>query len=94
MVAVRKRADVDAKYLLTFYQNPDGDGDGSQLKESLYRLGSVFVELASKYYRDEGRRIKARIERKSSNPPELNIRYSFKVNHYQNLYHLPSFLVL
>lgn len=93
MVAVRKRADVDAKYLLTFYQNPDGDGNGSQLKESLYRLGSVFVELASKYYRDEGRRIKARIERKSSNPPELNSRYSFKVNHYQNLYHLPTFLV-
>ncbi|XP_021804548.1 trafficking protein particle complex subunit 11 [Prunus avium] len=82
MVAVRKRADVDAKYLLTFYQNPDGDGNGSQLKESLYRLGSVFVELASKYYRDEGRRIKARIERKSSNPPELNSRYSFKVAVY------------
>ncbi|PQQ15271.1 trafficking protein particle complex subunit 11 [Prunus yedoensis var. nudiflora] len=68
--------------LLTFYQNPDGDGNGSQLKESLYRLGSVFVELASKYYRDEGRRIKARIERKSSNPPELNSRYSFKVAVY------------
>ncbi|PQQ15276.1 trafficking protein particle complex subunit 11 [Prunus yedoensis var. nudiflora] len=91
MVAVRKRADVDAKYLLTFYQNPDGDSDGSQLKESLYSLGSVFVELASKYYRDEGRRIKARIERKSSNPSELNIRYlpdwAEALRFYEDAYH-------
>lgn len=46
----------------------------------LCRLGSVFAELAATYYRDEGRRIKARIERKSSGPTDLNIRYSFKVS--------------
>lgn len=44
------------------------------------RLGSVFAELAGIYYRDEGRRIKARIERKTSNPADFNIRYSFKVS--------------
>ncbi|XP_068330735.1 uncharacterized protein [Pyrus communis] len=82
MVAVRKRAEVDAKYLLTFYRNPDGGSDGSQFKESLHRLGSVFAELAGLYYRDEGRRVRARIERKSSNPADLNIRYSFKVAVY------------
>ncbi|PRQ47168.1 putative Foie gras liver health family 1 [Rosa chinensis] len=77
MVAVRKRAEVDAKYLLTFYT-----GEDSQLKQSLHRLGTVFAELAGMYYRDEGRRIKLRIERKSSGPTDLNIRYSFKVAVY------------
>lgn len=86
MVAVRKRAEVDAKHLLTFYRNPDGSSDRSRFKESLHRLGSVFAELAGLYYRDEGRRVRARIERKSSNPADLNIRYSFKVSSSWNLF--------
>lgn len=43
------------------------------------RLGSIFAELANTYYRDEGRKIKTRIEKKSFSSIELNVRYCFKV---------------
>ncbi|KAI3938082.1 hypothetical protein MKW98_018638 [Papaver atlanticum] len=77
MTALRKRAEIDSKYLLIFAQN-----DSSELKESLNRLGSIFAELANTYYRDEGRRIKTRIEKKNINFMELNVRYCFKVAVY------------
>ncbi|KAF6174165.1 hypothetical protein GIB67_033697 [Kingdonia uniflora] len=73
MIALRKRAEVDSKYLLVFLQNDS---------ESLNRLTSTLAELANTYYREEGRRIKARIEKKNVNSMELNIRYSFKVAVY------------
>ena len=43
------------------------------------RLGSIFAELANTYYRDEGRKIKTRIEKKSFSSIELSVRYCFKV---------------
>jgi hypothetical protein len=36
-------------------------------------------ELAANYYREEGRRIKTRIEKKAYSSPELSVRYNFKV---------------
>lgn len=45
------------------------------------RLGNVFAELANGYYRDEGRRVKTRLEKKNFSSIELNIRYCFKVSH-------------
>lgn len=77
MIALRKRAELDSKYLITFIQN-----DASELKQSLNRLASTFAELANTYYRDEGRRIKTRVEKKNTNSVELNIRYCFKVAVY------------
>ncbi|KAF5204600.1 Trafficking protein particle complex subunit [Thalictrum thalictroides] len=76
IIALRKRAEVDSKYLLNFVS------DASQLKESLNRLGSTFAELANTYYREEGKRIKARMEKKNTNSLELIIRYCFKVAVY------------
>ncbi|GLT26933.1 hypothetical protein SLA2020_019710 [Shorea laevis] len=77
LLALRKRAEVDAKYLLFF--NPD---DPFELKQSLSRLGTAFAELAMVYYRDEGRRIKTRIEKKAFNSVDLHVRYCFKVAVY------------
>uniref|UniRef100_A0A5B7A4W4 Putative trafficking protein particle complex subunit 11 n=1 Tax=Davidia involucrata TaxID=16924 RepID=A0A5B7A4W4_DAVIN len=77
MIALRKRAEVDSKYLINFVPN-----DAPDLQQSLIRLGNTFAELANTYYRDEGRRIKTRLERKSSSSIELNIRYCFKVAVY------------
>ncbi|KAK2977149.1 hypothetical protein RJ640_027762, partial [Escallonia rubra] len=45
-------------------------------------LGNTFAELSNSFYRDEGRRVKARLERKSFSSIELNIRYCFKVAVY------------
>ncbi|XVE84807.1 hypothetical protein DITRI_Ditri17bG0042300 [Diplodiscus trichospermus] len=73
LLALRKRAEVDSKYLLLF--NPDP----SQLNNSLQRLGAVLAELATAFYRDEGRRIKGRIEKKTFSSPDLQVRYCFKV---------------
>lgn len=39
------------------------------------RLAGLFAELCNTYYREEGRRMKSRIDRKSA---ELHIRYCFK----------------
>ncbi|KAL5707268.1 hypothetical protein ACHQM5_025336 [Ranunculus cassubicifolius] len=76
MVALRKRAEVDSKYLLNFVT------DASKIKDSLNRLGSTFAELSNTYYRDEGKRIKSRIEKKNTSLLELTIRYCFKVAVY------------
>lgn len=77
LLALRKRAEVDAKFLLLF--NPD---DASDLQQSLKRLGNAFAESATSYYRDEGRRIKTRIEKRTFNSVDLHVRYCFKVAVY------------
>uniref|UniRef100_A0A2P2KI15 Trafficking protein particle complex subunit 11 domain-containing protein n=1 Tax=Rhizophora mucronata TaxID=61149 RepID=A0A2P2KI15_RHIMU len=77
LLSLRKRAEIDSKFLLIF--NPNDD---LQLNQSLHKLGSIFAELANVYYRDEGRRIKTRVEKKNFNSNELNIRYCFKVAVY------------
>ncbi|WOK94149.1 trafficking protein particle complex subunit 11 isoform X1 [Canna indica] len=76
-VALRKRAEVDSKYLIMFAQN-----DAAELRESLNRLANIFAELCNTYYREEGRRIRTRIEKRTFNSIELNIRYCFKVAVY------------
>ncbi|CAL9162742.1 unnamed protein product [Musa hybrid cultivar] len=76
-IALRKRAEIDTKYLITFLQN-----DASELRQSLTRLASIFAELCNTYYREEGRRIRTRIEKRTFNSVELNIRYCFKVAVY------------
>ena len=43
------------------------------------RLKNVFAELCSAFYKEEGRRIKARIEKRNFASVELSIRYCFKV---------------
>ncbi|XP_052196594.1 uncharacterized protein LOC127803957 [Diospyros lotus] len=77
MIALRKRAEVDSKYLIIFV--PD---DAVELKQSLNKLATAFSELANTYYRDEGRRIKMRLERKSLSSVEMSIRYCFKAAVY------------
>ncbi|KAK9164858.1 hypothetical protein Scep_000049 [Stephania cephalantha] len=77
MIALRKRAKVDSKYLLKFVQD-----ETSELNASLSRLGSTLAELANTYYKEEGRRIKVRIEKKNVNSIELIIRYCFKASIY------------
>ncbi|XP_059623366.1 uncharacterized protein LOC132266501 [Cornus florida] len=77
MIALRKRAEVDSKYIIVFVPI-----DGPELEQSLNRLGNTFAELANTYYREEGRRIKTRLEKKSFSSVELNIRYCFKVAVY------------
>ncbi|KAL9245710.1 hypothetical protein vseg_019330 [Gypsophila vaccaria] len=74
MIALRKRAEVDSKYILNF--------SIKEMKQSLNRLGSVFVELINIYYREEGRRVKTRVEKRNFTSPELGIRYCFKVAVY------------
>nr|XP_043615087.1 trafficking protein particle complex subunit 11 [Erigeron canadensis] len=77
MVALRKRAELDAKSVITFI--PD---NAFELNQSLNRLGSIFSELAVTFYRDEGRRIKMRLEKKNYGGIEFNVRYCFKVAIY------------
>ncbi|CAM6085659.1 unnamed protein product [Calypogeia fissa] len=74
LTALRKRAEIDAKNCLVFIT-----GDPTELKRSLSRLGSVMGELANIYYRDEGRRVKLRLEKKTYSSVELSVRYNFKV---------------
>ncbi|KAJ0987119.1 hypothetical protein J5N97_005475 [Dioscorea zingiberensis] len=77
IVALRKRAEIDSKHLVMFEQdNP------LEMKQSLNRLSGIFAELCNTYYREEGRRVKGRIEKKTFGFPELNIRYCFKVAVY------------
>ncbi|TXG59253.1 hypothetical protein EZV62_013826 [Acer yangbiense] len=80
-LALRKRAEVDTKYLLNFNFNDDTELKQSLTRHALYFcfFGSTFAELASTYYREEGRRIKTRIEKKSYSSIDFNIRYCFKV---------------
>ncbi|KAK1259025.1 hypothetical protein QJS04_geneDACA001450 [Acorus gramineus] len=77
LIALRKRAEIDSKYLVMFFPS-----DTTELRHSLNRLAGIFAELSNIYYREEGRRIKARIEKKSFSSVELNIRYCFKVAVY------------
>lgn len=46
------------------------------------RLSTAFGDLANTYYRDESRRVKVRLERKSFGSVELNVRYCFKVRSF------------
>ncbi|KAL0417402.1 UNVERIFIED_CONTAM: hypothetical protein Sradi_1153700 [Sesamum radiatum] len=45
-------------------------------------LWTAVADLANAYYRDEGRRIKVRLEKRSFSSMELNVRYCFKVAVY------------
>lgn len=76
MIALRKRAELDSKYLIIFVPSE------SELQQSLIRLGNTFSELANSYYKEEGRRIKALLERKNFHSAELNIRCCFKAAVY------------
>ncbi|KAJ6297757.1 hypothetical protein OIU76_018967 [Salix suchowensis] len=62
MTLMRKRAEIDTKYLVVFNASDD-----LQLKQSLDRLGSTFAELANVYYKEEGLKVKTRVEKKSFN---------------------------
>ncbi|XP_042453915.1 trafficking protein particle complex subunit 11-like isoform X2 [Zingiber officinale] len=73
-ITLRKRAEIDAKYLMMLVQD-----DTPELKQSLTRLSSTLAELCNTYYREEGRKIRIRIEKRSFSSVELNIRYCFKV---------------
>ncbi|KAL0389805.1 UNVERIFIED_CONTAM: hypothetical protein Scaly_0337600 [Sesamum calycinum] len=42
-------------------------------------LWTAVADLANAYYRDEGRRIKVRLEKRSFSSMELNVRYCFKM---------------
>ncbi|XP_038881669.1 trafficking protein particle complex subunit 11 isoform X2 [Benincasa hispida] len=77
MIALRKRAEVDSKYVVFVKPN-----DASELMQSLHRLRNFFSELATTYYKDEGRKVKTRIEKRTYNYTELNIRYCFKAAVY------------
>lgn len=74
LLALRKRAELDSKYVLFL--------NHSDLPISLPRIASAFSELALSYYREEARRIKTRIEKKSSTSLDLIVRYCFKVAVY------------
>lgn len=76
-VALRKRAEIDSKNLIVLVQN-----DETERNKSLLKLMSVFAELCSTYYKEEGRRIKARIEKRNFSSVELSVRYCFKVAVY------------
>ncbi|GAB2279382.1 hypothetical protein Dimus_014026 [Dionaea muscipula] len=77
MMSLRKRAELDSKYVVIF--SPYNE---AELQMSLNRLGMLFAELINVCYRDEGRRMKTRIEKKNFNSIELFIRYCFKVAVY------------
>uniref|UniRef100_A0A1J3JCK7 Trafficking protein particle complex subunit 11 n=1 Tax=Noccaea caerulescens TaxID=107243 RepID=A0A1J3JCK7_NOCCA len=77
LLALRKRAELDSKYVLFVNFSID-----SELTHSLSRIASAFAELALSYYREEGRRIKSRVEKRSSNSIDFNVRYCFKVAVY------------
>ncbi|KAK3158910.1 hypothetical protein QOZ80_2AG0143270 [Eleusine coracana subsp. coracana] len=77
MVALRKRAEIDSKYLVVLVEH-----DETEWNKSLDKLKNVFAELCSTFYKEEGRRIKARIEKRNFASVELSIRYCFKVAVY------------
>ncbi|XP_057541354.1 uncharacterized protein LOC130820120 [Amaranthus tricolor] len=77
VVALRKRAELDSKYIISFSTR-----DSAVVKQSLNRLGSVLAELVHIYYREEGRRVRTRVDKKSFNSAELSIRCCFKVAVY------------
>ncbi|XP_047972886.1 trafficking protein particle complex subunit 11-like [Salvia hispanica] len=77
ILALRKRAEIDSKNLIIFV--PDHE---PELQQCLSRLWTVLGELANAYYRDEGRRVRSRLEKKNYTSMELNVRYCFKVAIY------------
>ncbi|KAI5057496.1 hypothetical protein GOP47_0027511 [Adiantum capillus-veneris] len=77
MMTLRKRAEVNAKCFLTFISQ-----EPSEQKRSLARLGNILGELVTLFYKDEGRRIKLRMETKAFSSNELSVRYNFKVAVY------------
>ncbi|KAF5752467.1 trafficking protein particle complex subunit 11 [Tripterygium wilfordii] len=79
MIALQKRAELDPKHVLILSLDLD---DSFQLQQSLDRVSTSFAELATAYYRDEGRRIKTRLEKKAFGSVEFNVRYCFKVAVY------------
>ncbi|KAJ6301288.1 hypothetical protein OIU77_015572 [Salix suchowensis] len=81
MTLMRKRAEIDTKYMLCGF----------------CRLGSTFAELANVYYKEEGLKVKTRVEKKSFNSHELNVRCCFKssgetglkaLRFYDDAYHI------
>jgi len=76
-VALRKRAEIDSKHLVVLVEH-----DETEWNRSLSKLKNVFAELCSSFYKEEGRRIKARIEKRNFSSVELSIRYCFKVAVY------------
>ncbi|XP_044951966.1 trafficking protein particle complex subunit 11 [Hordeum vulgare subsp. vulgare] len=77
MVALRKRAEIDSKHLIVLVESDEAERNASLLK-----LRTIFTELCSTYYKEEGRRIKARIEKRNFSSVELSVRYCFKVAVY------------
>ncbi|XP_062222206.1 uncharacterized protein LOC133921381 [Phragmites australis] len=77
IVALRKRAEIDSKHLVVLVEH-----DEIERNKSLNKLKNVFAELCSAFYKEEGRRIKARIEKRNFASVELSIRYCFKVAVY------------
>ncbi|XP_042020189.1 trafficking protein particle complex subunit 11-like [Salvia splendens] len=77
ILALRKRAEIDSKNLIIFV--PDHE---PELQQCLSRLWTVLGELANTYYRDEGRRVRSRLEKKNYTSMELHVRYCFKVAIY------------
>ncbi|PKA60386.1 hypothetical protein AXF42_Ash008446 [Apostasia shenzhenica] len=84
--ALRKRAELDSKHVIVFLQN-----DATELRQSLKRLAGLFAELCNTYYRDEGRRIKIRMERKNVGHAELIIRYCYKARSFCFSLFVPPF---
>ncbi|XP_021728257.1 trafficking protein particle complex subunit 11-like [Chenopodium quinoa] len=77
MAALRKRVELDSKYVVNFSMR-----DSSEVKQSLNRLGSVLADLIHIYYREEGRRVKTRVEKRNFNSAEVHIRCCVKVAVY------------
>lgn len=57
-VALRKRAEIDSNHLVVLVEH-----DEAEWNRSLNKLKSVFAELCVAFYKEEGLRIKARIEK-------------------------------
>ncbi|KAF8643102.1 hypothetical protein HU200_066974 [Digitaria exilis] len=76
-VALRKRAEIDSRHMIVLVEQ-----DETEWSRSLSKLKNVFAELCSAFYKEEGRRIKARIEKRNFSSVELSIRYCFKVAVY------------
>eukprot|EP00897_Mesotaenium_endlicherianum_P002419 jgi/Mesen1/2204/ME000152S01290 len=73
---LRKRAEVDPRCCLLFAA---ATADAPELRRSLARLGGAALEAAAAFYREEGRRVKARVERRAYSHSELSVRYYFKM---------------
>ncbi|KAL6911366.1 hypothetical protein ACP4OV_000171 [Aristida adscensionis] len=76
-VALRKRAEIDSKNLIVLVEH-----DETEWNKSLNKLRNVFAELCSAFYKEEGRRVKARIEKRNFGSVELSVRYCYKVAVY------------